>query len=135
MDFQQVIIYTNIDIPDSGSVKHKKKQSNRNDLCSCLTFFAPLRVFSKPNEDRNRNKNLTEPRESLCNTFCVYSDVTSNPKLLGKDFLSHTYKTKTHSSRNKFSCLKLRYFVILEALYQAGWYLTLFNGPNFTKVY
>ena len=110
MDYQQVIIYTSIDIPNSESVSYKTRQSTHNTISRCLTFFGPLCVFAKHKENQDWNNFLIDQRESIKNNFYVSSNTTSNAASLQNKFLVNSRNKKNSSIRYKvsnlnFSCI------------------------------
>ena len=111
MDFQQVIIYTCIDIPNSESGRYKTRQSNHNTMSRCLTFFAPTCVFAKHKEDQNWNTFSSDQRKSIKTNFYVSSNITSNAASLQNEFLPNSCNKKNSSFRYKVSRLNFMYIV------------------------
>ena len=127
MDFQQVIIYTSIDIRHSESVRYRTRQSNHNTMRRCLTFFGPLCIFTTHKEDKNWNNVLTEQRESFENNLDASSNITSNRTYLQKEYLANPCNKKNSSCWYKVSGLNFRYIVNIRNVVLVILFRKMFN--------
>ena len=114
MDFQQVIIYTSIDIPNSYSAKYETRQSNHSTVCCCLRLFGPLCVFAKPKEDKTWNNFLIEQSKSIKNN--VSSNSTSKSASLQNEYLENCCKKKKTLCRYKILRLNFRYMTNIKII-------------------
>ena len=109
MDFQQIIIYTSIDISCSRHNKtYKRQQTQPFSVSRILTYFVPSCVFPR-NNIKCRQDIFTEDRQHLeNNTLYVSLNNTSTDAYLQTQLIIHACSKKPNSFWYKITHLNLR---------------------------